>query len=458
MRRASNKKAIWGWMMYDWASQPFHTLIITFVFAPFVAEMMTTQLMGQGASLDAAKAGAQSYWGFVVAAAGLCVALSAPIVGALADSRKLRMRLIYLFSIAYVIGSFGLWFASPHSFSPIGVAAFFILAVIGLEITTVLTNALLPYLGSRDEIGRISGDGWSWGYVGGFLSLVIMLLFFVDNSQGRTFLGGVPALGFDGGLREGTRFVGPFSALWFLVFMIPFVLWVRDAKEDKADTQSSIFASLKATIETVKALPEKRSQFAFLGASMFYRDGLNGLYAFGGIYAYSALGWSAQDMGIFGIIGIISGVVFTYLGGVMDAKLGPKPVITFSVYVMIVVCIAMLLISRGSVFLVSVPPESVLPDIAFYVCGAVLGAAGGAVQTASRTMMVRQSDPARMSEAFGLYALSGKATAFMAPLLVGVVTALTSSTAWGISPIILLLIVGLVLLFWVHPKGEQSYA
>ena len=139
-----------------------------------------------------------------------------------------------------------------------------------------------------------------------------------------------------------------------------------------------------------------------------------------------------------------------------DARFGPKPVIAVCILALTAVAISVVLVSRDSVFGIRVGPDSALPDIAFYILGASIGAAGGALQSASRTMMVRQANPDRMTEAFGLYALAGKATSFLAPLSIGVVTAATGSQQLGITPLIGLFLIGLILLAWVKPNGESG--
>lgn len=444
MANASLRKRIWGWFFFDWASQPYNTLLITFIFTPYVKE-----LVGDGTT-------AQSAWGFGIGAAGLVIAVLAPVLGALADTGGNRMRWIWLFSIMYVVGAAGLWYAVPGDFSLILILTFFAIGMIGMEFATTFTNSMLPDLGTPEEIGRISGNGWAFGYVGGLIALVIMLLFFADNATtGRTLIGLEPAFGLDPAEREGTRFVGPLVAIWFVVFMIPFFLFVREPRTQKAP-KGAVKLALKDLKTTLKRLPQDRSLFAYLGSAMFYRDALNGMYAFGGIYAAGVLGWSVQNVGIFGIIAIIAGAIAAWLGGMVDSRFGPKPVIAVCILALTAMGIAIVLISRESMFGVPIPEGSALPDIAFYVVGAVIGAAGGVIQSASRTMMVRQANPARMTEAFGLYALSGKATSFLAPLLIGITTYATGSQQLGVSPVIGLFLIGLVLLLWVNPNGKQA--
>ncbi len=442
MTGISTRKRIWGWFFFDWASQPYNTLLITFIFAPYVKE-----LMGDGSA-------AQSAWGFGIGAAGVVIALLAPVLGALADLSGNRLRWIWFFSALYVIGAAGLWFAAPGSFNLLFTLFLFAIGMIGMEFATIFTNSMLPDLGSKEEIGRISGNGWAFGYLGGLLALIIMLGFFAESAAtGKTFLGLAPALGLDAGAREGTRFVGPLTAIWYALFMVPFFLWVRDPAPRKAP-RGAVPAALRDVGRTVRGLPRTPSLFAYLGSSMFYRDALNGMYTFGGIYAAGVLNWTVVDTGVFGILAIIFGAVFAWIGGHADTRFGPKPVITVCILLLTLVAIAIVFISPTSVFGLAVPEGSPLPDIAFYAVGAAIGAAGGVIQSASRTMMVRQANPARMTEAFGLYALAGKATSFLAPLAIGAMTLISGSQQIGVTPLIALFLIGLILLRWVKPQGD----
>lgn len=135
-------------------------------------------------------------------------------------------------------------------------------------------------------------------------------------------------------------------------------------------------------------------------------------------------------------------------------KHGPRPVIRGCIWILLGVAIATVFIGRDHVFGISVAPGSILPDISFYILGCVIGGAGGVLQSASRTMMVRQAHPDRMTEAFGLYALSGKATSFLAPLLIGFATLASGSQQIGVTPLIVLFLAGLILLRWVKPDGD----
>ena len=203
---------------------------------------------------------------------------------------------------------------------------------IGMEFATIFTNALMPSLTQADDLGAISGSGFAFGYLGGLLALIIMLLFFAEGADsGLTLLGMEPLFGLDPEAREGTRFVGPFTAIWFVVFMVPFFLWVKEPKMDARPLHlGRAFASLR---DLIRSLKFRRSLTAYLASSLFYRDALNALYGFGGVYASGVLGWSIIQIGIFGIVGAVTAMVAAFVGGRLDRAYGPKPVILSLIHI-----------------------------------------------------------------------------------------------------------------------------
>lgn len=447
-------RRIWGWYFFDWASQPYNTLMLTFVFGPYFAEAATAHLMGSGMEPGAARAQAQAFWGYGLTVAGVLIAILAPVLGAIADSTGRRMPWIWLFSGLYVAGAWATWWSAPQDFSVAFTLVGFGIGLIGMEFATIFTNSFLPTLAPKEELGRVSGSGWGFGYVGGVAALAIMLALFQAGADGRTMAGMPPILGLDPATGADTRAVGPFTALWYVVFMVPFFLWVRDTPGTGSGIRTA--HALRDLWRTITMLPSHPSLLAYLGSSMFYRDALNGIYTFGGIYAFGVLGWSIMQIGIFGIIAAISGAVFCWIGGHADRAFGPKPVIVTCCLVLMASAGLIVSLSPTSVMGMAVPQGSALPDIMFYVAGILIGAAGGAVQSSSRHMLTRQGNPERMTEAFGLYALSGKATTFLAPSMIAVVTDLSGSQRLGVSPLIALFAIGLVLLIWVKPDGERA--
>ncbi|MEO0342715.1 MAG: MFS transporter [Pseudomonadota bacterium] len=454
MSTISLKQRIWGWMAFDWATQPFYTLGLTFVFGPYFAAVSLEYFQGIIADDRGAKAASQSLWFWGQTVAGLLIAFTAPLIGAYADSTGKRMRWIVGFSIIYAIGTACLWYTLPDASTLFLMLIVFNIAFIAAEFALIFTNAILPSLGSKKEVGRISGNGAALGYWGGVVALFMMLLLFAENESGKTLLGIDPLFGLDASAREGTRSVGPFITIWFAVFMIPFFFWVREDEEpNRSGGFSQAISDLKRSLAGAW---ERKSLLNFLLSSMFYRDALNALYSAGGVFATLVLGWSIIQIGVFGIVGAITAAVATQIGGIFDSKLGPKPVIRICCYLLILVCTIIVGMSRESFFGLPIPEGSPIPDAVFYVCGSIIGGAGGALYAASRSMMVRHTDPARPTEAFGLFALSGKATSFLAPMTIAIFTMVTGSAQLGYLPVILLFIAGLYLLKFVLSEGDKE--
>ncbi len=433
-----------SWMMFDWANQPFQTLIITFIFAPyFVSTVIGDPVAGQ------------TIWSTATAIAGVLTALLGPVVGAIADRTGARKPWVLACSLPFVAACAGLWLATPGMADPLPILVLFGLAFACSELTLIFTNAMLPDIAPRAETGRISGSGWALGYAGGLVSLVLVLAL-IAPAPGRetTLIGIAPLLGLDPALGEPARATGPLTAIWFAVFALPFFLFTPDRPR-----QSGISAALKDgladLVRTVAELRCHRRLLVFLVASMIYRDGLAALFIFGGIYASGVLGWGTSELGVFGIIAAAVGALGAWAGGRFDAAFGPRPVIVTSIWALIAVCAIPLLTTRDSFALIPLASGSTVPDVIFLCAGGILGAASGALQAASRTMLVHEAEGhVASAQAFGLYALSGRATTFIGPALIAVVTAATGSQRIGVTPMIGLFAIGLLLLLYLRASPE----
>ena len=450
----SQRKRIWGWYFFDWASQPYHTLLVTFVFGPFFALVAANHFAAGGLDELAADAKAQTLWSWTLALAGLVIAFGAPFLGALADTAGRRIPWIAVFSVMCAIGSAGLWWTDPDGTNLAIALGFFALGFIGVEYALIFVNSQLPSLGPSENAGALSGTGFAFGYLGGLVALAIMLIFFMTLEQGRTIAGFAPALGLDPTRAEDQRIVGPFTALWFVVFMVPYFWWVRDAPVRSG--RGRIGDALSNLVATLRRLPARRSLFAYLGGSMLYRDALNGLYAFGGTYAVLVLNWTTTQVGVFGIVSVIAAGAFSWVGGRIDLAVGPKPVVSVTVWGLILVCIVIVGMDRSQFYGFPLEEGSGLPDTVFYACGVLIGGLGGTLQAASRTLMLRHTDPAAPTESFALYGLSGRATAFLAPALIGLVTAWSGNARFGVAPLIGLFVLGLLLLRFVQAEGDRE--
>ncbi len=441
-----SRKGIWGWMFFDWAQQPFHTLIITFVFAPYFASAVAeTPERGQ------------ELWGYATGFGGLAIAFLAPVLGAIADATGPRKPWIFGFSVLGVIGTWMLWYAVPGT----GVTTWLLFAIalglLGMEFAAVFNNAMMPDLVPRSELGKLSGSAWGLGYVGGLFSLVVVLGFLAASPEtGKTLLGVEPLFGLDAAAREGDRAAGPLTAIWYVVFILPMFLFTPDIKK-RPNVAGAISRGLSELGQTLKTLPARRSYFSFLLSSMFYRDALNALYAFGGIYAAGVMGWSITQIGVFGILANLTGAAGAWFGGRMDQRFGPKAVVNVCIVLLSLACL--LIISMTPTEILFIPlGESAgsLPDTLFYVAGCLIGAAGGSIQAASRTLLVDQVPRENVTEAFGLYALSGKATTFIGPLAIAWATGFFENQRIGVSPILVLFVVGMLLLLFVRSRYEPA--
>jgi len=448
------QKRVWGWMAFDWATQPFYTLGLTFIFGPYFAIVAAEYYLNSGMADSAARAQAQSVWSLGQTVAGLFIAFTAPLLGAYADSTGRRMPWLIGFSVILVISSWMMWYMVPDGSGLLFALVAFCIAFIVAEYALIFTNAILPSLGEKEEIGKISGDGAALGYWGGVLALLIFLPFFYEFSEGKTLLGLNPPFGLDGDAREGTRAVGPFIAIWFAVFMIPYWMYVREEKVP--NRQGGIGAAMRDLKTSLKGVVRRRSLLNFLLSSMFYRDALNALYAFGGVYAALVLNWGLMQIATFGIIGAITAAIATTIAGRADRRFGPRPVITACISVLMVVCIIIIGMTRDQVLGIPLGEGSAIPDILFYICGSIIGGAGGGLFASSRSMMVRHTHPERPTEAFGLFALSGKATAFLAPGLIAFFTWWFQDARLGFTPVIILFLIGFLLLRYVHPEGDRD--
>src|SRR5882757_9505467 len=341
-REYPRRAAVVSWIFFDWAAQPYFTLITTFVFAPYFASFVAPD-PAQG----------QALWGFATAAAGLLIAGLSPVLGAIADASGRRKPWIAGFGALLVIGSCLMWIGKPGDTGVIpALLLAFAIATIGAEFATVFNNAMMPTLVPPDRIGRLSGTGWATGYVGGILSLILVLGFLAaDPATGRTLFGIMPLFGLDPVTHQGDRISGPLTGVWFIIFVLPMFLLTPDYPA-KRPVREALREGLIELRQGLRELPKQKSMAAFLLANMIYTDGLVSLFAFGGIYAAGTFGWNTIQIGSFGILLAIAGTFGAWLGGKLDDRLGPKRVISGSLLILLLSVIAILLVDKDSILFV----------------------------------------------------------------------------------------------------------
>jgi UMF1 family MFS transporter len=347
-----------------------------------------------------------------------------------------------------------MWFGKPGDPSVIPpLLLAYAIATIGVEFATVFNNAMMPTLVPPEKIGRLSGSGWATGYIGGILSLILVLgLLAASPETGRTLFGFTPLFGLDPVTHQGDRITGPLTGVWFIIFVLPMFLSTPDYPAKRA-LRDALREGMTDLRQTLRELPERKSMAAFLLANMIYTDGLVSLFAFGGIYAAGTFGWNTIQIGTFGIILAIAGTLGGWIGGKLDDAFGPKRVITGSMLVLLGAIIAILLVDKDSVLFVKVTPPmpggplfASAAERAYLVAGCLIGAAGAPLQAASRSLLIRIAPKDRIAQYFGLFALTGKVTSFVGPLLIGVITAVTASQKAGMAGLVVFFLAGLVLL------------
>jgi len=440
-------------MLFDWSVQPFYTLILTFLFAPYFANIV----VGNGPE-------GQSMWGFAAAIAGVLIAVGSPFLGAFADGRGQRKPWIALFSVILAAAMASLWIATPAA--PMAtiylVLLAFVCATVCAEYTAVFTNAIMPSLVPHSELGRLSGAGWACGYFGGLASLFLVAGLIVPmGDSGKTMFGLEPLLSLDTVAREGDRIVGPLSAVWYLVFMIPFFLFVPDIRQKRAHDGRPATAELW---DTVRALPGNRDMLLFLVARMIYTDGLTAIFTFGGIYGASVFGWGPLELGLFGIILTLIGAFGALIGGVLDDRISAKFVIITALVILLIGAFGILSVDANHVFyFVEVAPKaagsgpfSSVGEQVFLGFAIVVGLVSAPVQSSSRSLLARLAPRDKITQYFGLFAFSGKVTAFLAPLLVALVTAVSQSQRLGMSAIALFLMTGIALMLPVRMPAPRD--
>ncbi|MEM1375946.1 MAG: MFS transporter [Pseudomonadota bacterium] len=444
----TSRKGIFGWMMFDWAAQPFYTVVTTFIFGPyFVSRMASDPVAGQAA------------WGYGIAAAGFCIAILSPILGSIADQTGPRKPWIAVFACVKIAMLSLLWLAAPGS-NLFWVVAIFSLASVAAEFSSVFNDSMMPRLVRAKDMGRISNIAWGMGYAGGMVVLIIVVLFMAVAPGGNTTLIGMePLFGLDADQGEDARITGPMAALWYLIFILPMFLFTPDTpRQSRIELSKAVRDGLAEIKSTLAEARRKAGLLRFLIARMIYQDGVNAILALGGAFAAGLFGWSILEIGIFGIILNIVAIPACMVAAWLDGKFGSKNMVIMSIFCLMV----------ATVGIVSTTPTSTLFGIlefgvsdaeglfttpaekAYIVYGLLIGLAFGPVQASSRAYMARSVHPEDAGRYFGIYALSGRVTSFAAPLLVAIVTDLTGSAAAGMSMIGLFLIVGLSIL-WSTP-------
>lgn len=402
----------WAWASYDWANSAFPTVVSTFVIAAYFT---------RGIAPDPVSG--QVMWGWMQALVGLAIGLLSPLLGAIADAGGRRRLMLLICTLLTALFTAGIWFALPEP----GYAGWALLCValgtLCFELGTVFYNAMLPGATTRERLGRVSGIGWAMGYAGGLACLVLCLALLVQPNPSP--------FGLDRGAAEHVRATALLVAAWLLLFAWPVLVFLPEDRTARRPWGVAATEGVAELLALLRGLPRRPIIARFLLARLFYTDGLNVLFAFGAIYAAGTFGMGFEEILLFGIALNVTGGIGAFTGGWVEERLGARTTILAALLALMALGGAMLLVESKA---------------AFWVLGVMLGLFFGPAQAASRSLMAQLAPPAEIAAYFGLFALSGRATGFLGPAALALVTDVTNSQRAGMAVVLALLGLGAAIL------------
>ena len=421
----AKKRAAWAWALWDWAEQPYPTMMQTFIFPVYLASAVATP----GTNVDA-------QIGVATAIAGFLLAITAPIVGRRSDEtgkRKFWLVTNTYLLVAIMIASF---FIQPKAEFLLAGLVLYGLGSVIQESAFINYYAMLKSVTTEKNIGKVSGYAWGLGYVGGILLLVISLFGFIKPIFGEPMPDGM-----------GVRLTFLFAAGWTAVFTLPLVFRVPEIAAKPGYQKESIAQSYRSIWKQLTTLRQQAPEtFKFLVSSAIYRDGLAGVFTFGAVLGTLAFGFETSDVIIFGIAANVFAGIGAGVGGILDDKIGSKKVIMGSL-------IGLIAAGVGLFILAPIGP------LAYWIFGLILCLFVGPAQASSRTFVSRFTPHGREGEVFGLYQTTGRAVSFLSGTLWTVTISVAhtafhveKATIYGIWGLMLILGVGVWLLSRVHPK------
>ncbi len=410
-----NLKVKLSWAFYDWASSAWGTVITTFIFATYFTEVLS----------DNTEIGT-IYWGNAIAISGFCIAILSPIIGSFVDRSQNIKKLLIFFTLIYSLCAFLLWFADPKNDKIFLILLLVVIGQVTSELAFTLYNAIIKIISDKKQYGKTSGLSWGLGYFGGLSILILILVLFVQSED--------PILGLDKDNYEHIRICGPIVGLWIIFFSLPLFIYFKDDDNKSINYLDAFKSSLNQILSTIKEIRKYLNLVKFLIARMFYIDGINTVFAFGGIYAAGTFGMPFNQVILFGIGTNVAAGVGAIIFSFFEDILGSKKIIIFSLIVMTIFGLSILIVDEKNTFI---------------ILGISLSLFFGPIQSASRVYFAKNTPDEKKAEFFGFYSLSGKITAFLGPWLFAILTSIYSSQRAGMSSVIVFLVIGLFLMFFV---------
>ncbi len=421
--RSLNRRAVWAWSLYDFANSSFTTLVVTFIFATYF-----TQAIAENEVIGT------ELWSRAVTLTAIVVAVLSPYVGAIADRGGYRKRFLFISTAVCVAATGALYFAEPGDV--VMALTIFIVADIAFEMGNVFYNAFLPEIATPEKIGRVSGYGWALGYIGGLFCLLAGFYILVAPEQAP--------FGLSKELGEHVRATNLLVAAWFALFSIPIFVIIKERRPPEPPRIGLLVRSAtRQIINTFHEIRNYRDIFWLLLARLVYNDGLVTIFAFGGIYAAGTFGFTTEDIFMFGIALNVAAGLGAYLFGFVDDRIGGK---------------ATILISLGALAVASAIAVTTTDTVLFWAAAILVGLAAGPNQSASRSLMGRFIPLDKENEFYGFFAFSGKATAFMGPLLLGMLTGAFDSQRAGVGSVLIFFVLGGLILLKVDERRGAARA
>ncbi len=416
-------KRVAAWCLYDWANSVYPAVILSFVFAPYFLDLVVGDDV-RGTVL----------WTNAMTVSAIVIAFASPIVGAFGDNGGRRRLWLFLLSAVALAATAMMWEVRP---SPDYILLALVLLVVsntGFELAYVFYNSMLPDVAPRAQLGRVSGWGWGLGYFGSVTAIAGCYFFLIAPDP--------PPFGLDGESHEPIRATALVAALWFLVFMLPLVFFGPPDPAKDRPTAKIVKDGLRDLWGTIKGLRRAPNVAWYLVAHMVYIDGVNTLFIFGPLFAVGAFDFSTPEALLYGLVFYAAAGLGSVALGSLDDRVGSKPVILVSLFVITAIVLSMLVITD---------------TLTFWLLSALLGFFIGPVQSVSRSLMARLSPEEVRTQYFGLYSLAGRATAPLGPALLGWIIATTESQRSGAIVIAGLTALGMLLLLRVRePEGHDE--
>ena len=434
-----SRGAVAAWGFWDWAFSAFNAVATTFVFSTY----LSSSAFGNSAHES-------ELLGVYMAIAGIVIAIVAPVAGQRTDASGRRKLWLAINSGVVALCLLGTVFVKNEpGYLWLGLLCIAV-GTVFYELATVFYNSLLPHVSTPKTVGKVSAFGWSMGYFGGIVLLLIILVFFVEGGTSTT--SGLLNIPNAGGLY--VRLAMLVATVWAVGFSIPvfFKVKVPPPAPELVAERTGFLASYGVLFRNIRDIWRgSPNTIWFLLASAIFRDGLTGVFTFGGVIGHVVFGLSTKQVLVFGIAANVIAGIATLSSGRLDDRLGPKPVIIASLAGMSVCAILLFATRPGGASV-------------FWIFGLILCAFVGPAQSASRTFLSRVIPPGREGEIFGLYSTTGRAAIWISPALYSLAIALSpatttaAKTSWGILGILVVILVGLGVLLPVKQKQDLPAA